>query len=65
VTLEEFGRGRADRASFVARERDDEPLMIPPCGTTQFAVGDHLIVAGDSAQIELMTQLSGGEAVTA
>jgi len=65
VKLGDYGRSRGTKISFVALERENEALMIPPRGDTVLAEGDQVIVAGDSEQIASMTGQSKGRASAA
>ena len=49
-----YGREEGSGLSFVALERGDEPLRIPPRGSERLRAGDRLILAGDPVQVDRM-----------
>ncbi|MFT7618252.1 MAG: voltage-gated potassium channel [Planctomycetota bacterium] len=53
-SLREFGQQMVPHVCFVALERDDHDIMIPPRGEETFRADDLLIVAGDPEEIAAM-----------
>jgi voltage-gated potassium channel len=60
-TLADIGRSEGSRISFVALERADGEVVLPPRGEHRLEVGDHLIVAGDDGQIARLDRDAAGE----
>ncbi|MFT7543163.1 MAG: voltage-gated potassium channel [Gammaproteobacteria bacterium] len=52
--LGEYGRVEGTALAFVALERGEEPLRVPPGGKECLQAGDRLILAGDPKQVARM-----------
>ena len=61
-TLAELARSEGSRISFVALERGDGEVVLPPRLDHRLEVDDHLIVAGDDGQIAALDQRTAGRA---
>jgi voltage-gated potassium channel len=59
--LADIGRSEGNRISFVALERADGEVILPPRGDHRLEVGDHLIVAGDDGQIAALDRDAAGD----
>jgi len=57
-TLEAYGKREGTGISFVAFRRKGEDAQLQPAPTTRLQLGDHLMVAGDPAQIRRMQSLA-------
>jgi len=57
-TLQAYGKREGTGISFVAFRRKGEDAQLQPAPTTRLQLGDHLMVAGDPAQIRRMQSLA-------
>lgn len=56
TSLADYGRDIANHVSFVALQRKEGEVLIPPRGNHVLAEGDLLIVAGDPEQVSAMNE---------